>query len=126
MTRYSEYSGGMDGTNYYEYICDCCGETVQLGEFDPLPDGWLQVSIIHHICRSCRYAGAVDKDTITELKTIKEQLKLTGGTASGILMLKGTTTESRQTARMVLADIDLCISKLNNVIIALALEGVLA
>ena len=64
MTRYSDHSGGMDGTLFFEYVCDLCGETIQLAEGESLPDGWLWVGVEKgkqfngHVCPSCRYLGA--------------------------------------------------------------------
>jgi len=74
------------------------------------------------ICPSCRYAGAVDKDTITRLKTIKEQLARTHMTANKIQTFKDAPQWAKRISYKVRMDLDECREKLKRLIATL--EGV--
>lgn len=125
VTRYENTDAK---TLSFDYICDLCGEPVTLKEDESLPDGWLWVGIesdsgtTGHVCPSCRYAGAVDKDTITRLKTIKEQLARTHMTANKIQTFKDAPQWAKRISYKVRMDLDECREKLKRVIATL--EGV--
>lgn len=125
LTRYEDISKDELA---FEYVCDLCGETVTLKEEESLPDGWLWVGVesdkgsTGHVCPSCRYAGAVGKDTITRLKTIKEQLARTHMTANKIQTFKDAPQWAKRISYKVRMDIDECREKLARVITTL--EGV--
>ena len=69
-----------------------------------------------HICESCRYAGAVDKDTITRVKTIKEQLARAHMTANKIQTFKDAPQWAKRISYKVRMDLDECIEKLKRVL----------
>ena len=129
MTRYSDYSGGVDGTHFYEYICDLCDKTIQLAEGENLPDGWLWVGTksdkdtTGHVCPSCRYAGAVDLVNVIRISTVTQQLRQTGSTASKILMHKDIAPQAKHAARMVIIDLQLCVEQLKRVSVAIEQLG---
>lgn len=130
MTRYLEYSGGMDGAYFFEYHCDQCDKTIQLAEGEDLPNGWLWVGVekdnpsTGHVCPSCRYAGAVDVVTVLRVSTTIEDLQQAGSKASKILMHKDLPPQVKHAARAVINDLQLCVEKLKKVYVAT--EGVSA
>ena len=68
------------------------------------------------ICESCRYAGAVPRDTLTRIKTIKEQLARAHMTANKIQTFKDAPQWAKRISYKVRMDLDECIDKLKRVL----------
>lgn len=109
--------------------CDLCKSDIQLADpdgNDRLPDGVITLGApaggTYHICVKCRYFGAVPSDTITRIKTIKEQLARTHMTANKIQTFKDAPQWAKRISYKVRMDLDECIEKLKRVLADL--EGV--
>jgi hypothetical protein len=75
------------------------------------------------ICKSCRYAGAVNVVDTLRLSTTIEQLRQTGSKASKILMHKDLPPMVKHAARAVINDLQLCTEKLKKVSASIEILG---